>query len=58
MTENLQLQITNIQNQIYTIRGLKVMLERDLALIYVVKSTHLLKQIKRNIQRFFNHFND
>ncbi|MEI6092011.1 MAG: ORF6N domain-containing protein [bacterium] len=57
MTENLQLQITNIRNQIYTIRGLKVMLDRDLALIYVVKSTRLREQVKRNIRRFLNHSN-
>ena len=58
MTENLQLQITNIRNQIYTIRGLKVIIDRDLALIYGVKSTRLREQVKRNIRRFFNHSND
>ena len=44
----------NIQNKIYNIRGLKVMLDRDLALLYGGGGeTRALKQaIKRNIQRF------
>ena len=53
MNEELQLPtIVNIQNQIYTIRGLQVMLDRDLALIYGVKSIRLREQVKRNINRF------
>ena len=53
MIEELQLPIIeNIQNQIYTIRGLQVMLDRDLALIYGVKSIRLREQVKRNINRF------
>jgi len=57
MNEELQLPtIVNIQNQIYTIRGLQVMLDRDLALIYGVKSIRLREQVKRNINRFPSDF--
>ena len=52
MTEDLQIQHRNILNQIYTIRGLQVMLDRDLAMIYGVKSIRLREQVKRNIRRF------
>ena len=41
-----------IQNKIYTIRGLQVMLDRDLALLYGVETRALKQAIKRNIQRF------
>lgn len=41
-----------IQSKIYLIRGQKVMLDRDLAELYDVK-THVLKQsVKRNMDRF------
>jgi hypothetical protein len=57
MNEELQLPtIENIQNQIYSIRGLQVMLDRDLALIYGVKSIRLREQVKRNINRFPSDF--
>ena len=53
MNEELQIpNIQTIQNQIYTIRGLQIMLDRDLALIYGVKSIRLREQVKRNINRF------
>jgi len=56
MSENLQLQPNNIQNKIYTIRGLQVMIDRDLAAIYSVKPTRLREQVKRNIKRFPSDF--
>lgn len=53
MNEELQIpNIQAIQDQIYTIRGLQIMLDRDLALIYGVKSIRLREQVKRNINRF------
>lgn len=52
MNENLQHQLSNIQQQIYTIRGLQVMIDRDLAIIYGVKSIRLREQVKRNYKRF------
>jgi hypothetical protein len=45
-----------IQNRIYTIRGLQVMIDRDLASIYGVKPTRLREQVKRNNNRFPSDF--
>ena len=52
MTENIQLQTNEIQHRIYTIRGLQVMLDRDLAEMYGVKAIRLREQVKRNSKRF------
>jgi len=41
-----------IENKIYIIRGLKVMLDRDLAFLYGVKTLVLNQAVKRNINRF------
>ncbi|MTK52290.1 ORF6N domain-containing protein [Paludibacter sp.] len=45
-----------IQNKIYTIRGQRVMLDRDLAEMYGVETKRLNEQIKRNIKRFPDDF--
>jgi hypothetical protein len=42
----------NIQNKIYTIRGIQVMLDRDLAKLYNVETRVLKQAVKRNIERF------
>lgn len=41
-----------IKNKIYSIRGLQVMLDRDLAELYGVETKRLNEQVKRNIGRF------
>jgi len=41
-----------IERKIYLIRGQKVMLDKDLALLYGVKPIRLREQVKRNIKRF------
>ena len=41
-----------IQKKIYLIRGLKVMLDRDLAELYGVETRRLNEQVRRNIKRF------
>ena len=41
-----------IQDKIYTIRDVQVMLDEDLALLYGVESKRLNEQVKRNIERF------
>ena len=46
----------NIQDKIFTIRGLQVMLDEDLAELYQVESKRLNEQVKRNIDRFPEHF--
>lgn len=46
----MELQI--IQNRIYEIRGLKVMLDYDLAELYEVETRALNQAVKRNMKRF------
>ena len=41
-----------ILNRIYFIRGIKVMLNEDLAEMYGVETRRLNEQVKRNISRF------
>jgi len=45
-----------IQNKIYQIRGLNVMLDFDLAELYGVKTKVLKQAVKRNIKRFPSDF--
>ena len=45
-----------IQNLIYEIRGHKVMLDSDLALLYEVPTKRLNEAVKRNISRFPQHY--
>ena len=42
----------NISNMIYTIRGQRVMLDKDLSVLYGVQVRVLNQTVKRNIQRF------
>jgi len=41
-----------IQSRIHTVRGVQVMLDKDLAAFYGVKPIRLREQVKRNIKRF------
>ena len=41
-----------IQNKIYTIRGVQVMLDEDLAVLYNVETKVFNQAVKRNIERF------
>ena len=45
-----------ITNQIYMIRGQKVMLDRDLAVLYGVTTGNLNKAVNRNLKRFPSDF--
>lgn len=45
-----------IQNQIFTIRGKQVMLDRDLAILFGVETRNLNKAVNRNITRFPDEF--
>jgi len=57
MKKNLALiPIEVIENKIYLIRGVKVMLDSDLARLYGVETFNLNKAVKRNIERFPNDF--
>ena len=56
MTENIQIQPNEIQHRIYTIRGLQVMLDVDLAFLYGVETKVLNQAVKRNEERFPENF--
>ena len=57
MNENNQIiPISNIQTLIFTLRGVQVMIDRDLADIYGVEVKRLNEQVKRNIERFPTQF--
>ena len=44
--------VTEIQDQIFTFRGVQVMIDRDLATLYQVETRVLNQAVKRNIRRF------
>jgi hypothetical protein len=54
--EGNQLQIQAIQSSIYSVRGLQVMLDSDLANLYGVETKQLKRQVNRNIERFPSDF--
>lgn len=45
-----------VQNMIFTIRDKQVMVDRDLAELYQVETKVLNQSVKRNINRFPEHF--
>jgi len=46
------MQLQTIESKIYTLRGQKVMLDRDLAAMYGVETRRLNEQVRRNLRRF------
>ncbi|WP_343696172.1 ORF6N domain-containing protein [Flavobacterium sp.] len=52
MSDHSLLSEETISNKIYFIRGQKVMLDRDLALLYGIETKRLKEQVKRNLNRF------
>jgi hypothetical protein len=52
MQENQILPEEIILNKIYQIRDHKVMLDRDLAVLYGVETKRLIEQVRRNMERF------
>ena len=48
--------VADIEKMILTIRGVQVMLDRDLAMLYGVSTSRLNEQVKRNIKRFPDDF--
>jgi len=50
------MELTIIKNKIYEIRGVKVMLDFDLAEMYQVETRVLNQAVKRNIKRFPSDF--
>lgn len=51
-TEQSLVASTKIENLIFNVRGIQVMLDRDLAQLYGVSTGRLNEQVKRNIERF------
>ncbi len=54
--QNIILKEENLANKIRIIRGEKVMLDFDLALLYGIDTKVLKQSVKRNIRRFPNDF--
>ena len=52
MENEIQLSEELISNKIYFMRNQKVMLDRDLALLYGIYTKRLKEQVRRNISRF------
>jgi len=52
MSEHLPIVDLHIQSRIFTIRGLQIMLDRDLAELYQVETKALNQAVKRNADRF------
>lgn len=52
MNERSIISMDDIQNRIFTFRGIQVMIDRDLAEFYNVPTKRLNEQVKRNIDRF------
>ena len=52
MNELIIIDNQTIQDRIYTIRGVQVMVDRDLAELYNVETRALKQAVKRNIERF------
>jgi hypothetical protein len=56
MSGNELIKNEEIQNKIYTLRNVQVILDKDLAFFYGVKPIRLREQVKRNIKRFPSDF--
>lgn len=53
---NCDIQSINVEHLIYTIRGVQVMLDRDIAMLYGIETKVLNQAVKRNITRFPDDF--
>ena len=56
MNEVIEKENIKIENLIYEVRGVQVMLDSDLAKLYEVETKQLNRQVKRNIERFDKDF--
>lgn len=54
--ENVSVSTTDIENMIFNIRGVQVMIDRDLAQLYGVETKVLNQAVKRNLERFPERF--
>ncbi|MDD4899341.1 MAG: ORF6N domain-containing protein, partial [Candidatus Omnitrophica bacterium] len=44
--------VARIESRIFQVRGRRVMLDSDLAMLYGVETKYLTRQVKRNLKRF------
>ena len=56
MSNDAIMPVERIERAIYLIRGQKVMLDRDLAVLYGVETKRLKEQVRRNLDRFPDDF--
>jgi len=56
VNDNAQNSIVDIEKMIFNIRGMQVMIDRDLAQLYGVETKRLNEQVKRNLDRFPDRF--
>jgi hypothetical protein len=56
MSKELKISSEQIENRIFTVRGIQVMIDFHLAELYQVETKRLNEQVKRNINRFPGHF--
>jgi len=52
MSKSLNKKVETIENQIFTLRGLQFMLDKDLASLYQTDTRTLKQSVKRNIEKF------
>lgn len=52
----MDIQLDQIQNKIYVIRGVQVMVDSDLAELYGVETRALNQSVRRNLKRFPDDF--
>jgi hypothetical protein len=52
MTQTLHIPVERIVNSILYVRGQKVLLDSELAQMYAVETKHLIRAIRRNLERF------
>ena len=45
-------ELSKVQNKIYEIRGVRVMLDFDLAEMYGIETSQLKRSVRRNVERF------
>ena len=51
-----EISTSKIENKIFIIRGVQVMIDRDIAELYGIETRRLNEQVKRNIERFPEEF--
>jgi superfamily I DNA and RNA helicase len=50
------MEIAHIKNRIHEVRGMRIMLDFDLAQLYTIETKRLKESVRRNIKRFSEDF--